>query len=156
VSDRITALDLLHPAFIDRLAEVVAGVRREGIPLAIFETARTPERQRALFRQGRDPALPDYGRTVTRAAPYQSAHQFGLGADLVFNVNGKWTWDEPEPGMWDRYGAVLREHGLEPLTFERPHAQVAGFQFRQLEPGPADTAAWEQWLRRRVFAQAVG
>jgi len=38
----------------------------------IFETFRHPERQKHLVKQG-----------TTKAAPYASAHQFGLAADFV-------------------------------------------------------------------------
>jgi len=156
---RCSSLDLLDPQFAARVHDLVTRANANGLPLDIFETARGPERQLALWQIGRgDPHAPGYGRTVTDAQPYQSAHQFGLGTDLVFRVNGQWTWKEPQPGMWDHYRALANAPGTGLTTLfdkhgkplEEPHVQVRGFDWRALAPGPADDGSWYGWLRQRV------
>jgi peptidoglycan L-alanyl-D-glutamate endopeptidase CwlK len=138
---------LLRPDFRAVYVDLIEECARLGIPLQPFETARSPGRQSELYMRGRDPGAGDYGRTVTRAKAYESAHQFGLGADSVFRLaNGVWTWDEPEAGMWDTYTRLARARGLETLSFERPHVQIAGFDWRKLPRGPTDEAGWLAWL----------
>lgn len=144
---RIATLDELHPQFRRRLERLLGLLRNEGIPLEPFETIRPPSRQEALYARGRDPHADDFGRTVTRARAYQSAHQFGMGADLVFKVDGRWTWDEPESGQWSRLRHLAMECGLESLSFEQPHVQIADFDWRPLVRGPETDEAWFAWLR---------
>jgi peptidoglycan LD-endopeptidase CwlK len=148
---RLADLDLLEREFRGRLAWLLVALRAEGVPLEVFETARSPERQAELYARGRDPDAVDYGRTVTRAMPWQSAHQFGLAADLVFKVAGRWTWSEPGPHMWSRLPDLAHKAGLVTLSFEMPHVQgIYEAGLRQLERGPNDTEAWLAWLRGRV------
>lgn len=150
MSARNTDLSLLAPPFRACLDRVMVRLQRD-LDLSlldVFEAARSPGRQRELYERGRDPSKDDFGRTVTRAHAYQSAHQFGLAVDLVFRTAaGGWTWDEPTKGSWDKLHAIAREEGLEPLSFEKPHIQLAGFNWKSLPKGPMDTVAWEAWLR---------
>jgi peptidoglycan L-alanyl-D-glutamate endopeptidase CwlK len=146
---RIDSTALLVPAFARKLEAVLAQLAEEGIPLAVFETARFPSRQLDLYRRGRDPDAPDFGRTVTRAQPYESAHQWGYAADLVFHVGGRWSWEEPEAGMWQRMHRMAVRQGLTPLDFEQPHVQLAGWRLIPEESGPRDDAGWMRWLRAR-------
>lgn len=143
---RIATLDLLRPDFGDRLGALIAACHDEGLPLRVFETIRSPERQTALHARGRDPAAIDYGRTVTDAKAYQSAHQYGLAADLVFWRNG-WEWPPYESPEWQAMGDLALLNGLHTLTRERPHVQLATFSLRVMTPGPMDTAGWYEWLK---------
>jgi peptidoglycan L-alanyl-D-glutamate endopeptidase CwlK len=144
---RRAELSLLRPDFRTALVGLMERLDEQQIPLAPFETIRSPGRQAELYGRGRNPDAADYGRTVTRAQAYQSAHQYGLGADLVFRLaNGVWTWDEPQRGMWDVYTRLAKSCGLETLSFERPHVQIASFDWRHLTPGPMDEAGWLDWL----------
>lgn len=148
---RLAELELLERDFRGRLSWLLVALHAEGVPLEVFETARSPERQAELYARGRDPDAVDYGRTVTRAMPWHSAHQYGLAADLVFKVEGRWTWSEPGPNMWSRLAGLAKGAGLQTLSFEEPHVQVAGFQWaHQLERGPNATPAWLAWLRGRA------
>src|SRR5437870_1461312 len=104
---RISSLDHLDANFRNSLNQLLAALQAESIPLQPFETIRSPSRQSDLYQKGRNPSASDYGRTVTRAQAYQSAHQFGLACDLVFRLDtGVWTWDEPHPGQWARLGEL--------------------------------------------------
>lgn len=156
MSTRITGLELLRPDFADRVARLIAKIRAEGIPLAVFETVRPPARQIELYARGRDATKADFGRTVTKAKAYQSAHQYGLAVDFVFrDATGEWSWDEPEPLMWRRYTQLARSVGLETLSFERPHVQIDPFPLHAMQPGPMDTTAWLEWLRDANGAGAI-
>lgn len=146
---RIATLDLLRPDFGEKLGALLAACHDEGLPLKVFESIRSPVRQTALYAIGRDRFAVDYGRTVTRARAYESAHQYGLAADLVFWVDGKWTWDAPTPGMWDSFDDLAALNGLETLSFEKPHVQLGTFNLRVMTPGPLGTAEWMEWLRKQ-------
>jgi peptidoglycan LD-endopeptidase CwlK len=148
---RINDLSLLDPGFRRLLEAVVEECQRHGLPLEVFETIRTPARQEELYARGRDPSAPDFGRTVTKARKWQSAHQYGLGADCVFKVDGKWSWDPPKrmAAGWAVYHTVADSHGLVPLSFEKPHVQARGFNWRDMEQGPDDVSAWMKWLRAK-------
>lgn len=149
---RLSDLTLLDAELLDKLGTLMIGLRTENLSLEIFETARSPGRQAELYAVGRDPDAPHFGRTVTRAMPYQSAHQYGLGVDLVFKVGGVWTWEEPRRGEWERMERLARHAGLVTLSFERPHVQLPGFHPGMMEPGPNGDDEWLAWLRRRLGA----
>lgn len=144
-------MTLLHPGFARQVYAVMDELAAVGIPLQVFETIRSPARQEELYRRGRDPEAADYGRRVTNAQPYESAHQYGLAVDMVLFIDGKWTWDLPrdKPGCWDLYHAIAKERGLVPLSFEKPHIQVKAFDHKLLDRGPADEAGWLEWLKAR-------
>lgn len=80
----------------------------------VFETYRTPQRQRYLFK------LPE---RVTKADAFESAHNFGLAADFVpRDPDGTWSWDANED--WDLLEVMAKQSGLSaPLKWDRPHVQ---------------------------------
>jgi len=61
-----------------------------GHEVYLFEGFRSGERQRWLWGSSR--TYP--GPWLTNARAGQSAHEYGLGADLVAKVDGQWSWDE--------------------------------------------------------------
>jgi peptidoglycan L-alanyl-D-glutamate endopeptidase CwlK len=113
----------------------------------LFEGYRSPRRQQLLYAQGR--TLP--GPVVTRALPWKSYHQYGLAADFVLFENGQWSWDTSgaKAAWWKRLTGIGRELGLEPLSFEMPHLQLAGLKIEDLAIGryPAGgDATWKTAL----------
>lgn len=98
-------LDLLLPAFRSRLTMGVAQARKAGLDVYVFEAWRSPVRQTELYAEGRQ--VP--GGIVTDAPAWESWHQFGVAADLVFGGPGKWTWE----GDYGRLGPILEAQGLE-------------------------------------------
>lgn len=149
MSGRINGISLLDPTFGNCLYRLMQDLHMRGSSLHVFETIRSPERQMELYAKGRDPMAVDFGRTVTNAKAYQSAHQYGLGADVVFNVGGVWTWERPPGQSWVMLAERAPLYGLETLSFERPHVQIAGFDWKKLAPGPGDASGWMQWLAER-------
>ena len=72
---------LLDPGFRQRLLLTFKLVREQyGYEMILVEGYRSPQRQAALA------AL---GTSVTRAGPFESAHQFGLAADCAFLRDGR-------------------------------------------------------------------
>lgn len=131
-------LSLLHPVFRAAVADVQTRLNAEGIPFRVFEAYRYPERQADLFAQGRTKP----GPVVTKARPWTSYHQYGLGVDFVLFENGKWSWDTAgaKRAWWARMQELGRQKGLEALDFELPHLQLAGMRIDSLRAGnyPAD------------------
>ncbi len=142
----------MHPQFRALALELTARCATEGLPLALYEGARSPWRQAELYARGRTTGT--RGSTVTRARAWQSKHNYGMAADWVFRVNGAWSWDEPEKGMWQRFQALGFGCGLHPLSFEKPHMEqdhhLAVLQAGKLPEGDASFTWWyeseiERW-----------
>ena len=156
-------LELLVPDCRARVLALLVACHAEGIPLEAYETGRPPARQAELYAIGREPGNGELGHTRTDSLPWHSAHQFGLAVDLVFRVNGRWTWVEPEGGMWDRLHELAPESGLRGLRnrrgrlIEMPHVQLEGVgpsDLARLPRGPNETAAWLAWQRARAAGVA--
>jgi peptidoglycan L-alanyl-D-glutamate endopeptidase CwlK len=134
-------------------------LRDAEIPLAPFETARTPERQVELFKRGRVTGYGPLGHHVTYDLAWTSRHQFGLAVDMVFFVNGKWTWEEPQKGMWVKYLDIAAKIGLQGLrrndgsVIEWPHVQHPWplIKLRNGEYPPGGDASWSDFLNASVF-----
>ena len=129
----------------------MANLAAESIPLFVFEAFRSPVRQEHLFAQGRT----EPGKIVTNADAWASYHQYGLAVDLVFNGPGKWSWEEPSLGMWKRMHAIAAGHGLEPLSFETPHIQLAGTSSTALQAGRYPPGGYETWAENLAGAIAA-
>jgi hypothetical protein len=150
---RSADLTLLHPTFRVAVAAVVTQLNAETIPFQVFEAYRYPERQADLFAQGRTAP----GAKVTNAPPWSSYHQYGLGADFVLFVDGKWSWDDSgaRKAWWDRLQAIGRANGLEALSFEKPHLQLAGTSTAALVAGnypPGGDDTWAENLDAAVMS----
>lgn len=146
---RNTDLALLHPAIRAAVDKVLATLSAQKIPLFVFEAWRSPARQHYLYAQGRTTP----GKIVTYQDAWGSYHQYGLAVDLAFGGPGKWTWDEPEQGMWDEMHDIGRANGLMPLDFETPHLQMAGTSSHALYEGKYPNGGDDAWAGN--FAMAV-
>ena len=105
----------LTPEFRERLQRVMDRMRREfGHEVTIVETMRSPERQAALFAQGR--TAPGPVVTWTR----NSKHSQGLAADLM--VDGQWE----NPLGYAHLHQVAKQEGLRTLGARDPgHVELA-------------------------------
>ena len=128
----------LHPIFRRKARELLHQLAAEGIPFRLFEGFRSPQRQQYLYAQGRTRP----GPVITKAPPWSSYHQYGLAGDFVLFENGQWSWDSsgPRTHFWTRLQAAGKQLGLERLSFEMPHLQLAGLRIQDLVAGnyPAD------------------
>ncbi|NKM06061.1 hypothetical protein GFM29_19955 [Rhizobium leguminosarum bv. viciae] len=145
-------LSVLHPIIRENVRLVLTQLDQEKLPFKVFEAFRTPERQRYLYRQGRE--IP--GDKVTNAEAWESYHQYGLAADFVLFINGKWSWEDKRQyaKMWQRLHDIGRQHGLEPLSWESPHLQYAGTTIEQLQAGDYPPGGDEQWAEHVAAAIA--
>jgi len=111
----------LHPSFRAALDRLLAQLAAETLPFRVFEAFRTPERQEWLYAQGRTRA----GSIVTNARGWASFHQYGMAADLVLFIDGRWSWssDGPLAAHWARLRELAREVGLRTLSWEEPHVE---------------------------------
>lgn len=97
--------DLLYPPFRRVIDQLLARCREAGIEIYLFEGWRSPLRQDLLYARGRS----EGGHVVTQARAWESWHQYGLAADLVFGGPGRWTWQ----GDYKAMGAIAVQLGLE-------------------------------------------
>lgn len=88
MANRISNPDLLYPAFARRVQKAISSARAAKIPIEIFETYRTPNRQQELYDQGRTKP----GPIVTNAQAGYSWHNYGIAVDVVMRVDGKFNW----------------------------------------------------------------
>jgi peptidoglycan L-alanyl-D-glutamate endopeptidase CwlK len=142
---------LLHPVFRDKAHQLLESLAAEGIPFRLFEGFRSPERQQYLYAQGRTRP----GPVITKAVPWTSYHQYGLAGDFVLFENGLWSWDPSgvKANYWTRLVETGKQLGLEPLSFEMPHLQLAGLKVHDLAAGvypPGGDATWEAVLQEAI------
>lgn len=134
---------MLHPAFRNRALRTVARLNAEGIPFGIYEGLRGPWRQNHLYGSGRSRP----GLFLTPVTAWDSLHQYGLAADFVLALEGRWSWDDDgaHSRMWERLEAVGRDEGLVSKPGERPHLQLADVDLADLRAGrlpPNTDASW--------------
>ncbi|MEQ5796257.1 D-alanyl-D-alanine carboxypeptidase family protein [Paracoccus sp. NFXS7] len=132
-------MDRLHPIVREKVTLIVDQLVKEGIPLAVFEAVRTPQRQAVLFAKGRTAP----GPKVTWSQPWQSYHQYGLAVDLVIRDSDGWSWDDSGANArhWARMHQIAATHGMTALfnrhgrLIEKPHIQLRGLSIRELFAG---------------------
>lgn len=122
------SLAVLHPIFRPKAEAFLKAANTAGLDVLVYCTLRTMQEQADLYAQGRTKP----GRIITNARPGQSAHNFGLAFDGAPLIGGKIDWD-PENPVWDLYGKVATDSGLEWagnwVSFkEYPHIQLPNWE----------------------------
>lgn len=124
---------ILQPIIINLLmgAEIATGYK-----WVITSGRRTMAEQQKLYNQGRTAP----GDIVTNAKPGQSAHNFGLAADLAPIKDGKIWWNAPKP-VWKQMADTARGLGLTSgyyfkTIFDAPHVEHPSWKDMQ--------AAWKK------------
>ncbi|WP_052749126.1 M15 family metallopeptidase [Arsukibacterium ikkense] len=148
---RNSALEPLHPVFREKAGSLLQECTKADLPFRLFEGFRSPERQRELYQQGR--TMP--GAIVTRANAWQSYHQYGVAADFVLFINGRWSWaDNGEfKNHWKKLHQLAAKVELEPLSWELPHLQMKGQPLAALMAGhypPGGDSDWADNLRQAI------
>lgn len=113
-------MDLLHPLIAVKASAFIAAVREIRYDIGnfeVFETYRSPSRQRALLAKKSG---------VTKVGPWFSAHQYGLALDVVRRApDGTWRWDGIPGTTWVRIHAIARLSGLRaPYAFDPFHIEA--------------------------------
>lgn len=135
----------LHPILQYKLAYTIVRANGEGLCVKLFEGLRTYKRQDYLYSLGRTAP----GFIVTNVKAGYSRHNFGLAGDLVFFINGRWSWDYRLP--WKELGDIGKEVGLtwggDWKFSDKPHFQftagVSRTLSRQLIKQGGLDAVWE-------------
>jgi peptidoglycan L-alanyl-D-glutamate endopeptidase CwlK len=135
-------LKSLQPHAEARFREWLQAVRKAGIPAVIICGTRTFAEQADIYAQGRTKP----GSIVTKAAPGDSMHNYGVAIDFVVfdgvdahGGTGQPKWDSP---LMAKAGQIALEMGLDWggawKTFkDTPHIQLPGLRIanlRQLLP----------------------
>lgn len=120
-------LDDLRPLVAAKARELLARCHAEGIDLLVTKTYRDAEAQAKLFAQGRTAP----GKTVTRAKPGQSFHNWRVAFDIVPLRHGKPVWDTSgeQGALWEKVGALGELVGLEWAGRWRRFRELPHFQF---------------------------
>jgi len=138
-------IKLLAPQFYEMVDAVIIDLKSMGLDAGIYEGFRSLERQQHLWESGRSRP----GPILTNAKPGQSAHNFGLGADIVGNVDGKWTWDVKRFD-YKKMLEIYKSHGIKTLGFEMVHGEYTG-PFKTTELADYDRIHGRQALWDAVF-----
>lgn len=142
----------LHPVMREPVRNLLERLNAEGMPFALFEAFRTPDRQRFLYQVGRTREM-ERG-IITKARAWQSFHQYGLAVDIVLRPKGNWSWDDSGKNRqaWERLHALGRAAGLRSLSFEKPHLEWAGSTLGDLQAGRYPAGGDESWASALAVA----
>ena len=103
---RYQGINLLYFPFRQKIMAGLEDAWSDGIPVRIFETFRTRQRQSAIYAQGRTTE----GPIITRAMPGHSYHNYGIAVDLVMYVDGKWDWSDT--ALYRKLGPYFQRYGV--------------------------------------------
>lgn len=142
---RSNDISVLHAVFREPAEELIRRCEANGLQIQVYEAGRSPFRQAEIYARGRVQGAPDFGKKVTNARAWESFHCHFLAIDGVFNVGGRWTWDEPRPGDWKLYTKLCAEVGLRTLSFEKPHAELP-VSLADLRAGRYPAGGGDAWL----------
>ena len=93
---RVAGLDLLEPAFRQKVQGILDDAAAHDVKLLVFETYRSQVRQQQLFAEGAT-KLKNVG-----------VHHYGLAADIVYLRGGDASWK----GDFGFIGQLARAHSL--------------------------------------------
>lgn len=97
----ITDLNALHPYFRDKILELIADCKAQGIELAVVESYRTHAKQHEYKVMG---------RKYTSSGAGRSKHQYGLAVDVVPVIDSAAVWDNT--AVWKKIGFAGEKLGL--------------------------------------------
>jgi uncharacterized protein YcbK (DUF882 family) len=103
-------LNLLQPYVKERVVKLLAAMRARGFDPEVFETYRSPARQRALMSRG-----PNTTRTL------KSKHLTGKAVDII-SKSRHWHWE----AFFKALAEEARSVGLHTLRFEGCHVEWRG------------------------------
>lgn len=93
----IRDINLLVPELQDIVKKLQMDLIMFNIPIRVFETKRTAERQAMLVQQG-------YSKTL------KSKHIEGKACDFVVYINNQWSWDNKYEYLYRMFGALTTKY----------------------------------------------
>ena len=111
--------NLIHPVARGQFI-ALANDLAEGHHLGIYKTLILP------FEGWRSPVDQQkaFDKKVSKARPWQSAHQYGLAVDFVPKINGKWVWGMASDPHWADLRKAATARGLRNvIDWDRPHVE---------------------------------
>lgn len=125
-------IDTLEPDFKDQVVALIDAIQEAtGRKWGVSDGRRTMAQQRAIYAQGRTTP----GKVVTMAKPGQSAHNFGLAADLwPLTKSGKdFDWGAAD-SLFKKLADLARGMGL-----------TAGYYFKSIHDAPhIEAPRWKE------------
>lgn len=100
MSGVISDIDLLVPAFRERLEATLKALRGQGYKPKVHETLRSIERAKALVEQGK-----------SKVRGGLSMHCYGVAADVIC-LNHGWQCRKHHCRFFETYGACAEDNGL--------------------------------------------
>ena len=92
---RVSSLDALDNEFRPLIESVLADIESRGLKFKVFETYRTPARQKMLLATG-------------KSRKKVSNHCKGLACDIVHLRNGHWDWSDFNDYL--PLGEIIKKH----------------------------------------------
>lgn len=137
-------LHLLAPRVKDLALEAVSACWLNGFKIYVYEAWRSPERQLHLQTKNSP------SKTITRAGPGFSFHQWGLAVDIAYGGPGAWSWN----GDFDGPKEIFMKFGFEkPPSFESGHFQISkGFTIHEIQTIALASTVQGLWVRMGLDA----
>lgn len=111
-------ISLLKPKLQVIVRAIQKKIIEHNLPIEVFETGRTIERQRQLFRKGTSKTM-------------NSRHLTGEAVDFVVRINGRWSWKSKHIYIYEMFGALMTglygkqvEWGFDMWKWDYPHFQL--------------------------------
>ena len=102
----------IHPVIQHKVKYILVRAHQQGLPVYLFEGLRTFYKSHQYFMQGRNEKgeIVDRTKVITYADAGYSWHNYGLAVDIVFKINGRWSWSFKLP--WQDLGLIGKEVGM--------------------------------------------
>lgn len=144
---RLSDLDLLVPAFKERLLLVLHELRGQGYSPVVHETMRSMERAQKLVAEGK-----------SKAKGGLSMHCFGLAADVICGAHG-WKCKANDCPFFAELGLAAERRGLTwggrwRTLVDEPHVQAVPVRLQNdVRAMPAEQL--DGYVRRLLSGQAA-
>lgn len=92
----------LKPEFVPYVTQILNLIKYHNLPMRIFETLRTAERQQELFK---------LGNSKCDGVNIKSNHQSGYAVDFVYYTeNTGWSWDTKHYHYYKFLAGIVKEY----------------------------------------------
>jgi len=139
----VNKIDSLEPEFKPKIQAIIDELKTHGITCVVTSGRRTMAEQTALWKQGRDDDGNVIGEIVTKAKAGQSAHNFGLAADLCpLDAHGNLWWDAPDD-VWHVIHNIAEREGYVPMDRQQ-EALDSGYDWKFRDSPHIESSSWRE------------